>query len=210
MSSHNGHTVPLGQRLGNEHPLCQADAELHAATAQLALTSLFLVGCAVVGGPATPAILMIGLAADFIVLVHVLVCLDVRRQQAIDLIAAGGEDLDAPVVQRVRRELLGLGRLRVADQLSCALEDAFIYADRAPALPHELALVALQDETVEVIELLRAEDVASARAVALAVRLVGDGSNGLACSQDISGTKFQLGRIRFLLRETRNVPADVR
>jgi hypothetical protein len=209
MSTHHGQTVPLGQALGDEHPLCRAEAELRAAVAQLGLTALFVAGCAIIGGPGTFTLVLIGGMALLVLTLRTSICLDTRRQEAMELIASGHEAIPVPVVRRARRELLRHRRFQVADRLSMALEDALAYAQQAPPPVDDLALIAVRDELVEVIELLRADDVDSARSVVLADRLLAPGESAVA-RRNVMALRIELGRIRYLLRETRSDAAGAR
>jgi hypothetical protein len=205
MAVHHGQTAPMGEALAQEHPLRRADADVHAAAAQLSLTAVFVAACAIVGGPATSVLLLLGGMALAVLGVRLAVCMDTRRIEAVTVIAAGGERLPVAIVQRVRRDLLGRRRLAVADRLSMALEDALAFAEETPpATMSELPLIVLQDEIVEVVGLLRASDVESARGVALAERLLGDGTPGGPARRDVMELRLELGRIRYLLRETRS------
>jgi hypothetical protein len=210
MAIQHGQTVPIGETLGEEHPLRRADAEVHGAATQLVVTAVFVAACAVIGGPATSTLLLLGGMTLAVLGVRLAVCLDTRRMAALAVIAAGGEQLPFAVVQRVRRDLLARRRFLVADRLSTALEGALAFADQAPAPPSVLPLIVLRDEVAEVVELLRADDVESARGVALADFVLGDGMTEGPGRRDVMGLRTELGRIRYLLRETRSDGAGVR
>jgi hypothetical protein len=124
-----------------------------------------------------------------------------RKQLALDLIIEARSDLPLAAVARQQRRLLDRRtRSRLAAGFESLLEEALLRPKRLAPGPPVVAIAvvaAVAKELNAVIGPLRA-DQASARGIAFAERLLGDGGSSLY-GRDVAALRADLGRARYLL-----------
>ena len=121
------------------------------------------------------------------------------RDRVIELLAAGSDRIPLAVVQRERRRLISRSeRERLARSLEQLLVDA--QSARSRLLPGVAKLRHLSDETAEVVDILRRDDV-NVPGIALVHRLLSDGCESPLYSGDLESLREELHRIRFLLAD---------
>jgi hypothetical protein len=188
---------PAERLLGRDHPFVAADGELRSACRTLIVTALFVGALAAFTFPERSAPVAVAGATVLIWLtLRLLILADARADQAMALVLEGGEALPIPAVARVRRSLLGHRRDHTARALMRTLECATAQAERHPA--DELQpILSVAGEVAEVARLLQRTE--SARAVAMADRLVATSAGWYMLAFERGPLARELGRIRFLL-----------
>lgn len=191
--------------LGPEHPLTRADSRFAMLRAQLAVTVVLgIVALALsplLGSPARHLAVGAG-AISALLAVGVLVARAVVREQALQLIAGGREELPLPVV---RSERSRLSDRRYRRSLARTLDViragptprewwSPVYADRE-------AVHGARDELIEIARLLRELPTVRARGVALVTRLIRDGATSPLYCGPAPHLREELGRIRHVLIE---------
>jgi hypothetical protein len=191
--------------LGPEHPLARADSRFSMLRAQLAVTVAFgIVALALsplLGSPALNLALGAG-AIGALLTVGALVARTSVRDQAVELIASGREELPLPVVESERCRLSDRGyRRSLARTLDVIRAEPSPREWWSPVYADREAVHAARAELIEIARLLRELPTVRARGVALVTRLVRDGATSPLYRGPAPRLREELGRIRHVLIE---------
>lgn len=189
--------------LGPEHPLTRADSRLSMLRAQLAVAAVLgIVALALsplLGPPALHLALGAG-AISALLAVGVLVARSGVREQALELIASGREELPLPVVENERSRLSDRGyRRSLARTLDVIRAEPSPREWWSPVYADREAVHAARAELIEIARLLRELPTVRARGVALVTRLVRDGATSPLYCGPAPRLREELGRIRHVL-----------
>ena len=188
--------------LGHTHPVTRALSVTRTVAKQLLVSIVTVpIGVLALATRVTDAPDLLG-AACLVTLALSLALVIAQgsvRARVIELLAAGSDRIPLAVVQRERRRLISrTERERLARSLERLLAD--VRSARSRLLPGVAKLRYLSDEMADVVHMLRQDDV-NVRGVALAHRLLSDGSGSPLYSGDLESLREELGRIRFLLTD---------
>jgi hypothetical protein len=189
--------------LGPDHPLARADSRLRTLRAQLSVTVMMGVVCALASTVAGRRALdlAVGAAAVSLALVGaVLLARASLRERALELIASGREELPLPAVESERDRLSDRRyRRRLARTLDVITAEPDARDWWAPIAADRDAIRASRAELAEIARLLRDLPNVRARGVALVTRLVRDGASSPLYRGPAPQLREELGRIRHVL-----------
>jgi hypothetical protein len=188
--------------LGSDHPLTRATRRFETTLLQLLCVLALLVAItAFVHGPARRAELAACVVGCLVLAGLAAIHGNSRRDQALEVIIAGGEELPLDELEPVRRRLLDVRR---RSQLAASLERYLKHAEEwNRTLPmfrpigNAPLLLAHADLVREIACLLRTDVVQRARGVALCEWLLTDGVTSPLFRSDGEALRRDLGRIRF-------------
>jgi hypothetical protein len=189
--------------LGPAHPLVRAESRLRTLRAQLAVTGVLgvvtLALSPLLGAPALH--LAVGAGALSAVLAGAIVLArSSLREQALELIACGREELPLPVVESERSRLSDRRyRRSLARTLDVIGADPEPHEWWSPVYADREAVHGARDELTEVARLLRELPTVRARGVALVTRLIRDGATSPLYRGPAPRLREELGRIRHVL-----------
>jgi hypothetical protein len=189
--------------LGPDHPLTRADGRLRTLRAQLAVTAVLGVGMLalspLLGSPALHLAIGAGAVAA-VLLGAVLLARAGLREQALELIASGREDVPIPVVESERCRLSDRAyRRSLARTLDVIRAEPSPKEWWSPVYADRDAVHAADDELIEVSRLLRELPTVRARGVALVTRLIRDGATSPLYRGPAPRLREELSRIRHVL-----------
>jgi hypothetical protein len=189
--------------LGPEHPLSRADSRIHTLRAQLAVTVVLglvmLASSPLLGRPALHLAAGAG-ALSALLAVAMLFARASQREQALELIASGREELPLPVVESERSRLSDRRyRRRLARTLDAIRADPTPKEWWSPVYADREAVYDAREELTEVARLLRDLPNVRARGVALVTRLIRDGATSPLYRGPGPRLREELGRIRHVL-----------
>ena len=189
--------------LGPDHPLTRADARLRTLRAQLAVTTVLgaamLALSPLLGSPALHLAIGAGAVAG-VLLGAVLMARAGLRDQALELIASGREEMPIPVVESERCRLSDRAyRRSLARTLDVIRAEPSPKEWWSPVYADREAVHAAGDELIEVARLLRELPTVRARGVALVTRLIRDGATSPLYRGPAPRLREELSRIRHVL-----------
>jgi hypothetical protein len=189
--------------LGPEHPLTRADARLSTLRVQFAVTAVLGVAMLalspLLGSPALHLAIGAGAVAAAL-LGAVLMARAGLREQALELIASGREEVPIPVVESERSRLSDRAyRRSLARTLDVIRAEPSPKEWWAPVYADREAVHAADDELIEVARLLRELPTVRARGVALVTRLIRDGATSPLYRGPAPRLREELSRIRHVL-----------
>jgi hypothetical protein len=189
--------------LGPEHPLSRADSRVCTLRAQLAVTVVLglvmLASSPLLGSPAQHLAVGAG-AVTALLVVAMLFARANQREQALELIASGREELPLRVVESERSRLSDRSyRRRLARTLDAIRADPTPKEWWSPVYADREAVYDARDELTEVARLLRELPNVRARGVALVTRLIRDGATSPLYRGPGPQLREELGRIRHVL-----------
>jgi hypothetical protein len=191
--------------LGPEHPLSRADSRMRTLRAQLAVTVVLglamLASSPLLGASALHLAAGAGAVSGLLV-VGMSFARASQREQALELIASGREELPLPVVESERSRLSDRRyRRRLARTLDAIRADPTPKEWWSPVYADREAVEDARDELTEVARLLRELPNVRARGVALVTRLIRDGATSPLYRGPGLQLREELGRIRHVLIE---------
>ena len=191
--------------LGPEHPLARADSRIRTRLAQLAVTVMLglamLASSPLLGSPALHLAVGAGVVSGLL-FVGMLFARASQREQALELIASGREELPLPAVEHERSRLSDRRyRRRLARTLDAIRADPTPKEWWSPVYADREAVEDASEELTEVARLLRELPSVRARGVALVTRLIRDGATSPLYRGPGPQLREELGRIRHVLIE---------